>query len=201
VGLFDFLRPKPSRVEVLPDVIWLTKAAKYAGLARELPASNKQRTHGDALILVAHFDDCLGELKTLLDSIDVGAPATALLAADLPSEFKVPPSLDESRLIDIVAAERHPSFDLDQSIVEFAKGLPCRSRVIHYLSLEDPLMRMFSGDGVLATLKKLGMKEDESIRSNMVARRIRAAQRQVAKRIRGDFPASSADEWLRLNSM
>jgi hypothetical protein len=150
---------------------------------------------------VVHFDDCLAEVRELLDGIDVGTPMTIMLAADLPSEFRVPPSIDESRLIEIVVAERHPSFEHDQSVIEFAEGLPCRTRVAHYLSLDDPLMRVFAGERLVDTLKKLGMKEDESIRSKMVARRIRQAQQKISKQIRGDFPASSAEEWLRLNSM
>ena len=54
---------------------------------------------------------------------------------------------------------------------------------------------------LLTTLKGLGMKEDEAIESNLVSRRIKAAQQRVVASCHSDFPADSADEWLARNSV
>ncbi|MCA9070911.1 MAG: hypothetical protein KDA84_18405 [Planctomycetaceae bacterium] len=59
MGLFDFLfgRKKDSNVEIVPDHIWMTTDAKFAGLAKEAEERSKSETV--AILLVAHFPDVL----------------------------------------------------------------------------------------------------------------------------------------------
>ena len=45
---------------------------------------------------------------------------------------------DESRSILIIVGERHPLASHDDVVVAFARSLPCRSRHVHHLSMEDP---------------------------------------------------------------
>lgn len=51
-----------------------------------------------------------------------------------------------------------------------------------FLSLEDDLMRIFAGDFVKSMMERMGMKEGEAIESNLVTRRIAAAQKKVEER-------------------
>jgi len=67
------------------------------------------------------------------------------------------------------------------------------------LSLEDPVMRIFAGDWVQNVLKQLGMKENESIESQMVSRRIKQAQQKIEGRTFGSSEAESAERWLEKN--
>jgi preprotein translocase subunit SecA len=60
-------------------------------------------------------------------------------------------------------------------------------------------MQQFAGDSVRKTLEKLGMQEDESIESQMVAQRIRGVQQKIQKQVFGNSKAESAQEWLERN--
>src|SRR5690606_34890086 len=60
------------------------------------------------------------------------------------------------------------------------QGDPGSSRF--YLSLEDPLMRIFAGDRVRAIMDRLRLPEGEPIEARMVSRSIESAQRKVESR-------------------
>src|SRR5690606_8792290 len=60
------------------------------------------------------------------------------------------------------------------------QGDPGSSRF--YLSLEDPLMRIFAGDRVRAIMERLRLPEGEPIEARMVSRSIESAQRKVEAR-------------------
>ncbi len=82
----------------------------------------------------------------------------------------------------IIATERHESRRIDNQLRGRSgrQGDPGRSRF--YLSLEDPLMRIFAGDRVRAIMDKLKMPEGEAIEAGIVSRSIEGAQRKVEAR-------------------
>ena len=79
----------------------------------------------------------------------------------------------------IVGTERHEARRIDNQLRGRAgrQGDPGSSRF--YISLEDDLMRIFAGEWVKSILSRLGMEAGQSIESNMVSRRIEAAQKKV----------------------
>ncbi|MBQ1764198.1 MAG: preprotein translocase subunit SecA, partial [Aquincola sp.] len=82
----------------------------------------------------------------------------------------------------IIATERHESRRIDNQLRGRAgrQGDPGSSRF--YLSLEDPLMRIFAGDRVRAIMDRLKMPEGEAIEAGIVSRSIEGAQRKVEAR-------------------
>ena len=82
----------------------------------------------------------------------------------------------------IVATERHESRRIDNQLRGRSgrQGDPGASRF--YLSLDDPLMRIFAGDRVRAIMDKLKMPEGEAIEAGIVNRSIESAQRKVEAR-------------------
>jgi preprotein translocase subunit SecA len=79
----------------------------------------------------------------------------------------------------IIATERHESRRIDNQLRGRAgrQGDPGSSRF--YLSLDDPLMRIFAGDRVRAIMDRLKMPEGEAIEAGIVTRSIESAQRKV----------------------
>ena len=71
--------------------------------------------------------------------------------------------------------------------------------MVHHVSLEDPLMKLFAGEWVQNLLQQMGMEEDEAIESRMVGRRIQQAAEKVERQAVSDLRANSAEEWLQLN--
>ena len=82
----------------------------------------------------------------------------------------------------IIATERHESRRIDNQLRGRSgrQGDPGSSRF--YLSLDDPLMRIFAGDRVRAIMDRLKMPEGEAIEAGMVSRSIESAQRKVEAR-------------------
>src|SRR5262249_32163256 len=70
----------------------------------------------------------------------------------------------------LLATERHESRRIDNQLRGRSgrQGDPGASRF--YLSLEDPLMRIFAGDRVKAIMERLKMPEGEAIEAGIVSR-------------------------------
>ena len=79
----------------------------------------------------------------------------------------------------IIGTERHESRRIDNQLRGRSgrQGDPGSSRF--YLSLEDPLLRIFAGDRVKSIMQRLKMPEGEAIESSWVSRSIESAQRKV----------------------
>jgi len=79
----------------------------------------------------------------------------------------------------IIGTERHESRRIDNQLRGRSgrQGDPGSSRF--YLSLEDPLLRIFAGERVNAIMKRLKMPEGEAIEHVLVTRSIESAQRKV----------------------
>ena len=82
----------------------------------------------------------------------------------------------------IIGTERHESRRIDNQLRGRAgrQGDPGSSRF--YLSLEDPLMKIFAGDRLNAIMVRLNMPEGEAIEHRMVTRSLESAQRKVEQR-------------------
>ncbi len=82
----------------------------------------------------------------------------------------------------IIATERHESRRIDNQLRGRSgrQGDPGSSRF--YLSLDDPLMRIFAGDRVKAIMDRLKMPDGEAIEAGIVSRSIESAQRKVEAR-------------------
>jgi preprotein translocase subunit SecA len=79
----------------------------------------------------------------------------------------------------ITGTERHDSRRIDNQLRGRAgrQGDPGSSRF--FLSLQDDLLRIFGGDRMQNLMLKLGMEEDVPIESNLITKRIAAAQKAV----------------------
>ncbi len=197
-NLFGEKPQRPSNVDIAPDAVWLTAAAKWKGVRQDLVRKSNSRSA--AILLVAHFGDVQAELESLLEDYQGEVPALVVRASDLSSSIAANFEVDENTVIDLIVAERHPLVSEDERVLAgFADDLPCRCRVTYHVSLDDGLMEMFAGANVRNILTKLGMQEDECIESNMVQRRIKQAQNKLTKAATGNRPAETAKQWLDLN--
>jgi len=82
----------------------------------------------------------------------------------------------------IVGTERHESRRIDNQLRGRAgrQGDPGSS--IFFISLQDELMRIFGGDSIDGMLKKLGLKENESIDHPWINKAMERAQKKVEAR-------------------
>ena len=82
----------------------------------------------------------------------------------------------------IIGTERHESRRIDNQLRGRAgrQGDPGSSRF--YLSMDDPLLRIFAGERMKAIMDRLGVPRGEAIEAGMVTRSIESAQRKVENR-------------------
>ncbi len=104
--------------------------------------------------------------------------------AELTEKYAEQVEPDKQKVIDagglyVIGTERHESRRIDNQLRGRSgrQGDPGESRF--YLSLEDDLMRRFSGDRVHAIMERLKIPDDVPIEHKMVTRAVERAQRQV----------------------
>jgi hypothetical protein len=198
MGLFGWLTGNKDEVEVGKERIWLTHAAKWAGIRGEAAQAIADPAAPGAVILVAHFNDCLEQLRTAVAGLDQDRIVITLadaLARRMPTDLVGDPSCS----VLVIVGERHPLPSHNEVVADFTRQEPDRCLLIYHSSLEDPVMKRFAGPWVEDVLRRMGMKEDEPIMSRMVTRRIRQALEKIAKSATGDAPAQSAVEWMERN--
>jgi preprotein translocase subunit SecA len=100
------------------------------------------------------------------------------------AEIKAQVSLEHDEVVElgglhIVGTERHDSRRIDNQLRGRAgrQGDPGSSRF--FLSLQDDLLRIFGGQAMQNLMLRLGMEEDVPIESNLITKRIAAAQKAI----------------------
>lgn len=199
-ALFSRRKPKlPPHVQVVEDLIWASADRKLRAIGEE--AERAVRAATGPVLLVAHFPDVLRDLRQIADRHGAGELVRAVPRRDLSPEAARAAPLDESALMEMLVAERHPHPATDRRVMEFAAHLPCRVRITHHLSLEDPLFELFGAERIRNVMRSLGHEEAEVISHALVTRSVRRAQERVGREARGPGhePAESAGEWLASN--
>ena len=82
----------------------------------------------------------------------------------------------------IIGTERHESRRIDNQLRGRSGRQGDPGSTIFYISLQDELMRIFGGDSIDGMLKKLGLKENESIDHPWINKAMERAQKKVETR-------------------
>ena len=82
----------------------------------------------------------------------------------------------------IIGTERHESRRIDNQLRGRSGRQGDPGATIFYISLQDELMRIFGGDSIDGMLKKLGLKENESIDHPWINKAMERAQKRVESR-------------------
>ncbi len=82
----------------------------------------------------------------------------------------------------IIGTERHESRRIDNQLRGRSGRQGDPGSTIFFISLQDELMRIFGGDSIDGVLKKLGLKENESIDHPWINKAMERAQKKVETR-------------------
>jgi len=147
------------------------KIVEQAGLPGAVTIATNMAGRGTDIVLGGSLDAELAELP---------ADATNADKERVKAEWKRRhEKVLEAGGLHIVGTERHESRRVDNQLRGRSgrQGDPGSSRF--YLSLQDNLMRIFGGEGLVRWMQRFGMKEDDALEDRLVSRQIEKAQRKV----------------------
>lgn len=114
---------------------------------------------------------------------DLDAEAKKAEIARFQEEWqKVHEEVLEKGGLHIIGTERHESRRIDNQLRGRAGRQGDKGSSRFYLSMEDPLLKIFAGDRLKAIMDRLKLPEGEAIESGLVSRAIESAQRKVEAR-------------------
>ena len=114
---------------------------------------------------------------------DLDAAAKKAEIARFQEEWqKVHEEVLEKGGLHIIGTERHESRRIDNQLRGRAGRQGDKGSSRFYLSMEDPLLKIFAGDRLKAIMDRLRLPEGEAIESGLVSRAIESAQRKVEAR-------------------
>ncbi len=151
-----------------------------AGRPRMVTIATNMAGRGTDIVLGGNVEKPI-ELVRMDDSLDAASKEQRI--AELRAEWQpVHEQVIASGGLHIIGTERHESRRVDNQLRGRSgrQGDPGSSRF--YLSLEDPLLRIFASDRVAAIMNKFKLPEGEAIEHTWVTRAIENAQRKVEAR-------------------
>ncbi len=151
-----------------------------AGRPKMITIATNMAGRGTDIVLGGNVEKPI-ELVRMDESLD--AATREQRVTQLRTEWKpVHEQVVASGGLHIIGTERHESRRVDNQLRGRSgrQGDPGSSRF--YLSLEDPLLRIFASDRVAAIMNKFKLPEGEAIEHSWVTRAIENAQRKVEAR-------------------
>ncbi|MEO6926246.1 MAG: preprotein translocase subunit SecA [Rhodanobacter sp.] len=142
-----------------------------AGAVGQVTIATNMAGRGTDIVLGGSLDVALAELPEGASEVD-----RARVKADWK---KLHDKVLAAGGLHIIGTERHESRRIDNQLRGRSgrQGDPGSSRF--YLSLEDNLLRIFGGEGLVRWMKRFGMKDDDALEDRMISRQIEKAQRKV----------------------
>ncbi len=151
-----------------------------AGRPKMVTIATNMAGRGTDIVLGGNIEKELEHVRED-DSLDDAAKEQRI--AELKAEWQaVHQQVLSSGGLHIIGTERHESRRVDNQLRGRSgrQGDPGSSRF--FLSLEDPLLRIFASDRVAAIMKRFKLPEGEAIEHSWVTRAIENAQRKVEAR-------------------
>lgn len=200
--VFQVPTNRPVQRKDLPDVIFKTKRGKYRAVVREI---ERRHATGQPMLIgttsieqseqLSHMLKEAGIVHNVLNAkyheleaqivAQAGQKGQVTIATNMAgrgTDIVLGEGVSELGGLAIIGTERHESRRIDNQLRGRAgrQGDPGSSQF--FLSLEDDLLRIFGGDNIKKFMEKMGLEEDEEIRSSMVSSAIQKAQKRVEER-------------------
>jgi len=162
---------------------WRHIAAREVGLPRTQIEGMSDEQVRRSLLEYWYEKHCYGKEskakstkdEQLLESLDASG-------ACLLHRLRLFETAEELGGLHVVGTERHESRRIDNQLRGRSGRQGDRGSSRFFLSLEDPLMKMFAGPTTLKLLSRLGMKEGDAIEHPMLSKAVGRAQRKVEER-------------------
>jgi hypothetical protein len=173
--MFNLFGKKIKR-PVLTDRLWIKESAKFSALKKA--AENNSR-----LVVCCWFPQTLEKLEVLLQ----GTNAEIILCSAAHSVQLTGRT--------IVFAEHHPLLSKEYDFAEKYK----LDSMETWSSLDEPLLKIFSGDRIAQLMKTMGLDENQYVEHKMISASIHNAQEKLGRKITMEMLSRSQEDWLKNN--
>ena len=152
-----------------------------AGKPGMITIATNMAGRGTDIVLGGNVEKLIESLQQTHETLDPAAQekVAARLRDEWHKEHEQVKALGGLR---IIATERHESRRIDNQLRGRSGRQGDNGSSRFYLSLDDPLMRIFAGDRVKSIMDRLKMPDGEAIEAGIVSRSIESAQRKVESR-------------------
>ncbi|MDQ7988892.1 MAG: preprotein translocase subunit SecA [Candidatus Dactylopiibacterium sp.] len=151
-----------------------------AGRPGVITIATNMAGRGTDIVLGGNVDKQVAQVR---DDADLSEEDRAARIAKLRGEWKALHNIVlEAGGLKIIGTERHESRRIDNQLRGRSGRQGDAGASRFYLSLEDPLMKIFGGERLAAIMQRLKMPEGEPIEAGMVNRSLESAQRKVEQR-------------------
>lgn len=184
-----------------PDLIFLTKTAKYKAIVEDVKERYKNKQPvliGTVAIETSELISAVlrqnglphevlnakqheREAEIVEKAGQAGHITIATNMAGRGTDIKLSPDSKKAGGLYILGTERHESRRIDNQLRGRSGRQGDAGESRFYISLEDDLIRIFAGDSLKRNMERFGMQEDEVIESSFVSKRIEQAQERVEK--------------------
>ncbi len=184
-----------------PDLIFLSKIAKYKGIVEDVAARHKKGQPVLIGTIAVETSELLSDIlrshgiphevlnaKQHAREADIiaqaGQAAHVTIATNMAgrgTDIKLTPEAVQAGGLYILGTERHESRRIDNQLRGRSGRQGDAGESRFYISLEDDLIRIFAGDTIKKRMEMVGMTEDETIESPFISRTIERSQEKVEK--------------------
>ncbi|HRE63957.1 MAG TPA: hypothetical protein PKU77_09220 [Ferruginibacter sp.] len=175
--MFGLFKSKEKKVSIT-DLIWMTDAAKKAGLIELL----QQKPNA---VVCGWFADTVNDMKVFLQQ---KLPhKRILLTRDLHGSI--------TNGNEIIFIEHYPLYTKEQTIFQSINA----TEITVISSFDDPLFSIIGSANLPDMMRRMGVQESESLSHKLISNSIAKAQQKLEKEINYIVPTDSAKEWYRIN--
>jgi len=189
----------PTQREDRHDLIYRTAREKYNAVAEEihrLTQEGRPVLVGTTSVEISELLSRMLKLRGVKHNVlnaklhqreadivaEAGQPGMVTIATNMAgrgTDIKLGPGVKEAGGLAIIGTERHESRRVDRQLRGRAgrQGDPGSSQF--FVSLEDPLMRLFASERISNIMVRMGVQEGEVMQHSMLTKSIERAQKKV----------------------
>jgi len=204
---------KTMKSKRLDDKIFLNEKAKYANFILDLESKIIQ---SEPLMICYYFNETAHKIISKLEEkqikyrkmeselmrdinlqLDTGVLLIKAKTISQASKISVYNHQWKEKNTHIFFAEHYPFFSKEEMVLKKIDDLTaCKAEICFYMSLDEPLFRIFGSDNIQKLMLNMGLDENNSIEHPFVNKSIVNAQKKIEKKVVSESECNSQEEWF-----
>lgn len=199
--MFGLFKKKAKQVKT-HDKVWINNDVRDRAFVIDV----KNALGDDKKVVILYFfKDTAVSLEQLLKSneVDIENPLLYIFNAkdadnSMSTSSKIADQMKEDH--ELLCYEHYPTKSKEILVFEaiFNKAI-VHSTPCFYVSLNDPIMKLFGSERIKKVMESMGTGPNECIEHSMITKSIERAQKKLEESARNAFDKNSQEEWFKTN--